>query len=78
MESLPTLLRIIADLEQIRETLSVALWETSDYPVMLAVYKHIVDQFDAKHVQAARLTAEPMRPIITTSMFVGNTSIREH
>ena len=69
-ESLPSLLRMIADLETLRSTLSFALWESSDYPLMLAVYEHIVTMFHSSHVEAAREKASTMTPIVTTSLFV--------
>ena len=69
-ESLPSLLRMIMDLEHLRSTLPLALWETSDYPVKMAVYEHIVGKFHVSHVEAARPTALAMAPIVTTSMFV--------
>ena len=70
-ESLPFLLRMIGDLEGLREELSVVLWETSDYPAMLAVYGHVVSRFHASHVEAARAPAASMAPIVRTSMFAG-------
>ncbi len=69
-ESLPWLLRMITDLETLRSTLSFVLWQTSDYPLMLAVYEHIVAMFHDSHVEAAREIASTMTPIVTTSLFV--------
>lgn len=71
-ESLPYLVRIIHDLEELRETLSIALWETSDYPLELALYKHIVSKFAEEHIVAATKVAHHLAPIVQTSLFVGS------
>ena len=70
-ESVPYLLRIISDLKSMRDTVPVALWETSDYPVMLSVYEHIVGKFSRAIVDAERPRAASMTPIISPRQFVG-------
>jgi hypothetical protein len=69
VESLPYLLRMIQDLKELREVMAVALWETSDYPFMLAVYEYIVSKFHRDHVAKAETVAFTMPPIITTTQF---------
>ncbi|MBB5694377.1 hypothetical protein [Muricoccus pecuniae] len=70
-ESLPYLIRIIADLEEHRETISLALWETSDHPLELALYQHIVSKFSDLHIAEAKIAAGQLEPIVQTSLFVG-------
>jgi hypothetical protein len=70
VESLPYLLRMTADLEAIRTELGWTLWETSDYPIMLSVYEHIISKFHVSHMEAARIAAADLPPIITLARFL--------
>lgn len=70
-ESVPYLLRLVSDLEQMRDTIPVALWETSDYPVMLAVYAHILGKFSSAIVDAERERAMTLPAILSARQFVG-------
>ncbi|WP_156381646.1 hypothetical protein [Aurantimonas sp. Leaf443] len=76
LESLVPLCRIIRDLQGLREELPLAMWETSDFPIMLEIYKHIVSKFHSKHVSAAELAATDIPPIITTAMFISRQRVR--
>ncbi len=76
-ESLPYLLKAIEELEALAETISLALWQTSDYPMMLEVWKHIVGKFHASHVDAARASAASLPALVTPGMFVGRSARRE-
>lgn len=69
IESLPYLIRIVSDLLAIREQTTVALWESSDYPVMLAIYKHIIDKFHSSHIEKAQGPASRLAPIVPTTRF---------
>lgn len=71
LESLPHLLRTIADLQNIRAELIWALWQTSDYPIILAVCEHIVGKFHPDHLAAARVQAANMPPIMQLTRFLG-------
>lgn len=70
-ESVPYLLKIIADLESIRESMSVALWETSDYPSMQAIYEHILNKFDPSIIDAGRKIADTLPAILVPRQFIG-------
>jgi hypothetical protein len=69
VQSLPYLLRIIIDLRSIRDVMALAVWETSDYPLMLDIYEYIVSKFHKDHICKAETFATRMRPIITTTRF---------
>ena len=64
VESLPYLVRIRLDLEAVSSGLALSLWETSDYPDMLAFCRHVTGKFHRDHVEAATRVAASMPPIV--------------
>jgi hypothetical protein len=70
-DSLVILSRIILDLELLRERIALSIWETSEYPLMAAVYMHIRSKFHASFISKAIEQARLIPPIVPTAMFVG-------
>jgi hypothetical protein len=69
IESVPFLIRMVVDLELIRDSMGLVLWEASSYPEDMEIYKYIISQFHPSHVEAARPAATAMPPIIETGRF---------
>ncbi|GAU84214.1 hypothetical protein [Bosea sp. BIWAKO-01] len=70
-ESLVMLSRVIMDLERLRSDIALSLWETSDYPVMLALYLHIRNKFHHSLVAKSIEEARHLPVIVQTGMFAG-------
>lgn len=70
-ESLAMLSRVIMDLERLRDEIALSLWETSEYPIILAVYLHIRSKFHRTLIAKAIKEAQHLPVIIQTGMFVG-------
>lgn len=70
-DSLVTLSRIIMDLEILRSEIALAIWETSEYSLMMEIYLYIRGKFHHSFVEKAIAEARLMPPIVQTGMFVG-------
>ena len=69
-ESVPYLIRMISDLESIRASTSLAIWETSDYPIMHAIYSHILQKFDSEIRNAGLAQSITLPEIIAPRRFI--------
>lgn len=69
-ESLTMLSRVIMDLERLRDDIAASIWETSEYPIALAVYLHIRSKFHRTLIAKAIEEAQHLPAVIQTGMFV--------
>lgn len=63
--------RVIMDLERLRDEIALSLWETSEYPIVMAVYLHIRNKFHRTLIAKAIEEAQHLPVIIQTGMFIG-------
>lgn len=70
-DSLVMLSRVIMDLEELRDTIALSIWETSEYSLMMAMYAYIRSKFHRSLVEKAIEEARHIPAIVQTGMFVG-------